>query len=112
MLVRASDVVRERHYLDRDSVRVASTVDKCACSFQMAWICTIDASPILFADVLALAIDAVRIDDFEQVFHQIVNRDDIRIKRRFDAFRIAVIVSVKRIRRPVGSSGFCLDDAW
>lgn len=65
MLVRASDVVRERQYLDRDSVRIAPTIDKRASGCQMAWVCTIDTGPILFADILALAIDAVRIDDFE-----------------------------------------------
>lgn len=65
MLVRAPYVVRERYYLDRDSVRIASVVDKRACDFQVAWVCTIDAGPILFADILALAIDAVRVDDFK-----------------------------------------------
>lgn len=110
MLVRAPDVVRERTHLDRDSVRVAATVDKRARGFQMARVCTIDAGPILFTDILALAIDAIRVDDFEQVVYQILHRDDARIERRFDAFGVTVIWSVKRIRRPVRPSGLRFDD--
>ena len=110
MFVRASDVVRERQYLDRDSVRIAPAIDKRARDFQMARIGTIDAGPIFLPDVLALTIDAVWVDDFKQVLHQILHRDDARIERRFDAFGVAVILSVKRIRRPVRPSGLCFDD--
>ncbi len=65
MLVRASDVVRERQYLDRDLLRIAPTIDKRARDFQVARVGTIDTGPILFADIFALTIDAVWVDDFK-----------------------------------------------
>ena len=67
MLLCTPDVIRQRQHFHNDFIPVLPAVNKGSCFFQMSGICAVKPRAILFSNINALFVQAVRVDDFKQM---------------------------------------------
>ena len=77
-----------------------------SCFFQMSGICAVKPRAILFSNINALFVQAVRVDDFKQMLHKLCNTGTFLIKDHFNALCVSIIRAVQRVCCSVGSPGF------
>ena len=100
----APQVVGEGAHLKHDLCRVGTLIDPVGCLLQMIGVQTVDPCSVFFADIIALLIQAIGINDLKKVSHQFLDCNLLGIKNCFHTFGIAVIVSLCVRLRAVSSS--------
>ena len=106
MLLCTPDVIRQRQHFHNDFIPVLPAVNKGSCFFQMSGICAVKPRAILFSNINALFVQAVRVDDFKQMLHKLCNTGTFLIKDHFNALCVSIIRAVQRVCCSVGSPGF------
>lgn len=101
VLLGARDVAGERQHLDADLVAVGSRSDVGFCFAQVGGILAVDAGAVLLADVDALPVHAVGVDDLEEVAHQLGHGHAALVERRLDALGVPVVGPLEVIAGPV-----------
>lgn len=91
MFLIAPDVVCQRAQFDGDLFGVGSCLDELLCLFEVLWAPTENAAAVFFADVGALLIDAVGVDDFEKTSDQFADGNLVGVKDSPYTFGIAVV---------------------
>ena len=104
----AAQVVGEGEHLKHDHCRIETLRDPVGCLHEMIGVQTVDPSSVFLADIIALSIQAIGINDFKKVSHQFLDCDLLGIKNCFHTFGIAVIVSLSVRLRAVSSTRLSL----
>ncbi|GAB3529546.1 hypothetical protein GCM10027342_38640 [Photobacterium alginatilyticum] len=68
--------------------------------------------PVFFSNIVSLFIRAIGVDDFKKIIHQLLNRDNFRIKLGTDTFSIAIVLTFRGGGCTVGSASFSRDNTW
>lgn len=106
MLFRTGYVIGERKYLYRNVISLRLLGDEPASSFQMCRIRAVNAGSIFRADVHSLFVDAVRVDDLEEIRNEGIDAYDSGVECGFHALSISIIGAIERIGATVRASRF------
>lgn len=104
MFVRAAHVVGERQRFDDDEFGVVPRGDELSRLLQMRRVVGVHAGAVLLANVRTLSVHAVRVDDLEEIRHQLRDAHDRRVEAGPHTFGIAVVLTVERLPGAVRSS--------
>ena len=92
-----SDIVCQRQHFHYNFIPVGPPVNKDFCLFQMLFRSAVYAGSVLLAHINALFVQAIRVDDFKQMLHQIRDSGSLFIKNHLHAFCISIIRAVQGI---------------
>ncbi len=111
MCFTTAQVVAERAYLKHDLCRVGTLLDPVGCLLEMIGVQTVDPSSVFLADIIALLIQAIGINDLKKVSHQFLDCDLLGVKTCFYTFDIAVVVFLSVRFRAISSTRLRLANA-
>lgn len=110
MLCVTGDKVLQRQDLHLDSMLVGSVCDVKSSRFKVAAKLAVDARAVLRADVVALSVEAVGVNDFEKQRHQPGNGLLFCIKHDTYALSVTVIGARRAMTGAIGSTRFGFND--
>lgn len=101
VLLGARDVAGKRQHLDADPVAVGPRPHVGLRLAQVGGVLAVNAGAVLLADVGALPVHAVGVDDLEEVAHQLGHGHAALVERRLDALGVPVVGPLEVIAGPV-----------